>query len=396
MSTTRILAAFAAAAGCAAQPNGGVWGTVGTWDLVLPVPDSAGNLNLPQQAYQHAAMVPGSLLMLSNVTTAGQPQLPGSLDLYKFNIVTQQWSNPFDFVPPTPTPVQIPFVFVYGGLACVADEAAPNLIYCVDQSISGVGVPWMAPAVSGAPLGRIGLRFLVWGSTLYFFGGFNPLSSPVTQSNDLWALDLTAAITKGAAVWASVSPAPDATGYVPGYPMARIGYSITPYDIGAVMFGGASIPTNSTGNPLDCLFWRGPTAPPQCTYMWHVWALLPGYAAANGQVPAASWVALNNGGSGLQPDGRVLHTAGKMGAGPLAIGALGERCLLTPHPFPTPSSPPPPPLFSLSFQATSSTCSEASRAPAPCRTCGLLISRVSHGPRASRWAPRRRSTAAGA
>ena len=167
------LAALAAAPRAAAQPgnnpnggsNGGlVWGTFGSWELVLPMPDANGNTNMPQQAYQHAAFVPGSLLMMSNITSPGQPTLPGSLDLFKFNPITSTWSNPFDFIPQTPTPIAIPFLFVYGGLACVIDEAAPVLLYCLDQSIAGIGTPWTPVVVTGAPLGRIAQRFLVWGS----------------------------------------------------------------------------------------------------------------------------------------------------------------------------------------------------------------------------------------
>ena len=158
----------------------------------------------------------------------------------------------FDFVPASPTPLQIPFLFTYGGLACVVDEAAPTVMYCIDQSIAGIGTPWMSFSVTGAPLGRIACRFLVWGSTLYMFGGFNPTQTPVTQSNDLWSLDITGAVRTGAAVWARASPASDATGNVVGYPMPRIGFSWTPYQIGAIMYGGLSRPNNATGNPFDC------------------------------------------------------------------------------------------------------------------------------------------------
>ena len=50
------------------------------------------------------------------------------------------------------------------GLACVIDEAAPVLLSCLDQSLNGIGVPWQQISVTGAPLGRIAQRFLVWGS----------------------------------------------------------------------------------------------------------------------------------------------------------------------------------------------------------------------------------------
>jgi hypothetical protein len=146
------------------------------------------------------------------------------------------------------------------------------------------------------------------------FGGFNPTQTPVTQANDLWALDLTAAIRGGAATWGVVSPPSDATGNVPGYPMPRIGYSWTPYSVGAMMFGGLSRPQNATGNPFDCIFVpRGQQPRSDCAWLSHVWALLPGYATATGVIPAAAWVMLNPGGDGRAPAGRVLHTAGNMG-----------------------------------------------------------------------------------
>ena len=231
----------------------------------------------------------------------------------------------FDFVPASPTPLQIPFLFTYGGLACVVDEAAPTVLYCIDQSINGIGTPWMSFSVTGAPLGRIACRFLVWGSTLYMFGGFNPLPQPVTQSNDLWALDITGAVKTGAATWSQASPQADATGNVVGYPMPRIGFSWTPYEIGAIMFGGLSRPNNATGNPFDCIFIpRGQQPRGDCAFFQHVWALLPGFASASGVIPPTAWVMLNPGGDGRAPAGRVLHTAGQMGNQLYVFGGLTQ------------------------------------------------------------------------
>ena len=231
----------------------------------------------------------------------------------------------FDFVPASPTPLQIPFLFTYGGLACVVDEAAPTVLYCIDQSINGIGTPWMSFSVTGAPLGRIACRFLVWGSTLYMFGGFNPLQTPVTQSNDLWALDITGAVKTGAATWAQASPPADVTGNVVGYPMPRIGHSWTPYDIGAIMFGGLSRPNNATGNPFDCIFVpRGQQPRGDCAFFSHVWAFLPGFASASGVIPPTAWVMLNPGGDGRAPAGRVLHTAGRIGNQLYVFGGLTQ------------------------------------------------------------------------
>ena len=163
----RAAAALSVVVSAAAQ-SGFVWGTSGSWQQIVPTPDASGNVAQPAVAYQHAAFVPGTLLLTGNTTAV----TPGSMDLYKYNIVMNTWSAPFDFVP-NPA-VQIPFLFTYGGLAVIADEAQPNVMNMIDQSMpSGA---WTKISVANAPLGRVAMRFVVWGSQLYFFGGVNLLN----------------------------------------------------------------------------------------------------------------------------------------------------------------------------------------------------------------------------
>jgi hypothetical protein len=238
---------------CLAQ----VWGTSGSWDIVLPVPDSTGNLNQPQQAYWNGAFVSGTLLLTSNSTLPGYQ--PGSLDLYKFNIVTQSWVAPYEFVP---NALQEPFIFSYGGFAVVIDEANPTLMYSIDTN-AAPNSKWTAITVTVTPptdstfQGRLGQRFLVWGSSLYMFGGYTPAISPnpPVQYNDLWVLGISQAILNpsGGATWTKVSPAADPnSGLVASYPPPRIGYTWTPYQVGAIMFGGLS--TSKQGDDVFSCF----------------------------------------------------------------------------------------------------------------------------------------------
>jgi hypothetical protein len=293
-----------------------VWGTQGTWEMVLPVPDSNGNLNSPNQAFWNAGFVAGNLLISANSTTS---QL--GLDLYKFNIVTQTWSSPYIFTPGGNSPlVQEPFVFAYGGFAIIIDESNPTVMYFIDSNAAS-NSSWTPITVVGNPLllNRLGQRFLVWGSQLYMFGGYVPSSSPTTPSvqyNDLWVTGLSQAILGNGAAWALVSPPADSTtGLVPGYPPPRIGYTWTPYQVGAIMFGGLS--TSKQGDDVFSCF-RQVTPNPDCFFHENVWGLLPGYVNVNvvpNQMPTTAWVRLgyagNNGGP--TPTGRAFHSAGQMG-----------------------------------------------------------------------------------
>ena len=326
----RAAAALAGVASAAAQQSGFVWGTSGSWQQIVPTPDASGNVAQPAVAYQHAAFVPGTLLLTGNTTAV----TPGSMDLYKYNIVMNTWSAPFDFVP-NPA-VQIPFLFTYGGLAVIADEAQPNVMNMIDQSMpSGA---WTKISVANAPLGRVAMRFVVWGSQLYFFGGVNLLNGNAV-SNDLWSLDLTTSVTNptGSNAWAQISPQADpTTGIIAGYPFPRVAYSFTAYQVGAVMYGGISSPAG-TDPFATCIFNPSPTPNPGCFFHQNVWALLPGQfvppSAAlgpnypSGQMPPSAWVRLGENGvsPGAVPDGRALHTAGAMGDNLFVYGGITAK-----------------------------------------------------------------------
>ena len=278
-ASTTILSVALALRAASAQ----VWGTQGAWQQVLPSPLSTP----PNLALQHAAFVPGMLLVMGNATSPAGTQ--SDLDVYKFNIATRTWTAPYDFV--SAVGMQAPFLVAYGGLAVAVDELQPNVLAVIDtQAPDNSG--WARIQVQGAPIGRVAQRFLLWGSSLFMFGGFNPTNVPKTQSNDLFVLDLSTAVTQPTALntWLPVSPAVDpATGFVAGYPPARVSYSWTPFEIGSFLYGGISYGAVG-GDPFQqCLFVPN-NAPqdPNCHWHENIWGLLPSYTA-NGLVPATAW-----------------------------------------------------------------------------------------------------------
>ena len=298
----RSIAFFAALAVRASAQD---WGTVGSWELVAPVPTAPGApIAAPTRAYHHATSLPGFLVMAGNDTTA--PGGAGAPDVYLFNIAASQWTAPFSYI--SATPLRQPFIFSNGGYLVAVDEGAPNTLYTIDASLpSGA---WAPTVVSAAPVGRFAQRFLSWGSSIFMFGGYD--TAALVTTNDLWALDLNAALAGQPASWLQVSP-PAVGGVVPGYPSPRVGYSIVSYQVGAVLFGGLS---NSApgGSPFDCI--RTPTAP-TCFFHSHVHVFLPGLgnAKAANQMPAGAWLELSPSGAngGPMPTGRVEHVAGAMG-----------------------------------------------------------------------------------
>lgn len=299
----RLLLSAASALSVCAQD----WGIAGAWQQVIPVPLSPGaNISSPPVAFSHAAVVPGFLLLAGN-TSDGNP------DLWLFNIVLQQWTNPFDFIPASS--LSVPFISSHGGVAIMVDELAPNTLRTIDTSLpSG---PWATVTTSGAPVNRIAQRFLDWGSTMYAFGGYDVQA--MTTFNDLYALDSTAALAGTPTPWVLVSP-PAVNGITPAYPPPRIGYTWTPFTVGAIMMGGLSL-TNpdgspASGDPFACV---RPNPPAGCLWHSHVWAFLPGAGQPKtaGGVPATAWIRLGQNGvkpgpAGV-PAGRVEHCAGNMG-----------------------------------------------------------------------------------
>jgi len=161
MSKSSFLAVAAAALASVARAQ--VWGTRGTWQQIIPSP---GGANAPNLALQHAAFVPGQILIMGNASTPTGGT--NDIDLYSFNIATNMWGAPYDYVP-QPT-VNIPFLFTFGGIALIVDESAPNFLAMIDSNApSNTG--WTRISCSGAPIGRVAQRFMVWGSSLYMFGG---------------------------------------------------------------------------------------------------------------------------------------------------------------------------------------------------------------------------------
>lgn len=318
------------------------WGTSGAWQRVTPVAGSPAGYPIglpPPQALHHAAYVPGYLLVPGNVTT--NPGFSSAFDLWMFNIANNTWVNPYQPVYVTPTAYTgafppLPFIFSHGGLAVVLNEQDPSILYYVDTANQQSTFPAFTQlSISTPPAlqGRVAQRFLNFGSTLYALGGWNPQTS--TFSNDLYALDLAAALSYQypnpnpggtAGTWIQVSPPANAAGVVPGYPFPRVAYSVTTLHVGAVMYGGVSR-TLAGASPFDCLIWQ-PTAPgatplsppTDCIFHHHVFHFLPGMgnpltSPYTPTMPAQAWFEGNSftGVNGLVPAPRALHTAGAMG-----------------------------------------------------------------------------------
>ena len=145
--------------------------------------------------------------------------------------------------------------------------------------------------------------------------------------NDLYVADIASASPSVPGSWQLISPAADpTTGAVAGYPSGRIGYTWTPFEIGAILFGGLSnnVADGGSGNPEDC-FVRPPTPmPASCFWHYHVHRFTPGSgrtdisncaSSAAGCMPASAWVNLAPGTvpGGAVPAGRMQHSAGAMG-----------------------------------------------------------------------------------
>jgi len=137
--------------------------------------------------------------------------------------------------------------------------------------------------------------------------------------NDLWGIDasLVAAATTGSPTpavplgWNLITP--DNT---PGVPPARVGYSLTTFGGGIVMYGGVSLlPTAPPGTLPDVCFTPS-TAAQFCHFHTNIWALIPGDIQANlNSLTGANWLRLAEVGAyaGPVPLGRFDMIAGAMG-----------------------------------------------------------------------------------
>ena len=232
----------------------------------------------------------------------------------------------------------------------MVNEQDPSVLYTLDvtapDSSSWVQLKTSGTGLNGL-LGRVGLRFVPFGSTLYAFGGYAPTPNPPNTNwpADLWGMDITSAIATGTGVWYPMSPDttdPTNAAAAVGYPGGRAGYSWTPFQVGAVMYGGVSR-TLAGGDPRECIRPTPPatTPPADCFWHQHVYGLLPGrgiplqilnsngfYPPGTCQVPVpscqcpkggcitgSSWLQMSLTGAdgGPVPAGRALHSAGSMG-----------------------------------------------------------------------------------
>ncbi len=248
------------------------------------------------------------------------PPLPGFAD-----VVANAWTQ----WPDLPIPITAPFSFTMGGLVLMFDELNVNTVVAIDSAnvlppLPGAG--WITLPISGGPpTPRVGQRFIAWGSTLYMFAGADVATA--VQHNDLWATDLTSLTARqGTSAWMQV-----ALDLTAGVPPARIGYTWTPFEVGAVMYGGVSIENTPGLNPYACFISSNANL---CHFHQNVWAFLPGNKGqpSPNSITGASWVQLAEVGAngGPVPAGRFEHTAGNLGdqlyifGGVTALGLSNE------------------------------------------------------------------------
>lgn len=305
----RLVAAALAAAAAAGQD----WGTVGAWEQViaLGVP--------PALAYRKPVTVSGAFVVITNNTASG------NMAASAYDWATNTWTTWPDMSSSSAQPSD-PYSFASGGTVCVIDETAVTTLNCIDSANTGVG--WAPVAVTGGPAAaRVGQRFLAFGSALYAFGGVD-LSSPApVYHNDVWAVDITAALAR-------VAPAPAWTQVTPdgaaGAPPPRVGYSLSESAGGLVMFGGVSVDSSPAAAPFICF---DPALAPRCTFHQHVWFLSPGLRGppAPGSLPGTAWTLLPSSGAygGPLPPGRFDHTAGVSGDQLFVFGGTGAAGTLT-------------------------------------------------------------------
>ena len=276
------------------------WGTVGAWELVSSATPPPGFvLRKPMQSA-------GCFIVMTNDTVTG------AMGASQFDVIANAWSA-FPPLPPTLV-LQDPYmVGDVAGLVVAIDELAPANVAVLDAS--NVALGWQPITLGNAfPGQRFGQRFAQWGSLLYSFAGVE-VATGVTH-NDVWAVDLGQWLTRpqsDPAGWVQVA-ADGTTGVPPG----RVGYSITNFAVGMVIYGGVSLlPPNARGYLPDVCF--DPTQSSLCDYHDSVWAFVPGNKLSTpgpGAITAASFLHLNQGvvSGGVTPAGRFDHTAGAMGA----------------------------------------------------------------------------------
>jgi hypothetical protein len=279
------------------------WGLSGSWDLVIP---SSGS---PPTgfAWHHPIAIAGTALFAANNSLTGYPTA------FVFDVATSSWSQLPDNTIAGSSIRAGPFMFAVGGIAVLLTEENPNTFYTIDTA-NPYQNGWQAiNATVGAPAGRIGMRFFNWGGLVYFFGGVD--STTGAMHNDFWGMDVSAVLTTAApAAWEQIQA--DGT---PGMPTARIGYTVTPFNVITLLFGGvAPSPSAPVGfNPYACGQNVNVVAG-YCIFYQEVYGVLPGNQPPRGQppsVPVTRWTQLPLVGAngGPVPTGRFEHAAGYLG-----------------------------------------------------------------------------------
>jgi hypothetical protein len=275
----------ASLAGLAAAQD---WGTTGSWSQIQPSGATAG----PSQFISHnPATIQGQVIFIGMSST-------GANTSWSYDIIANSWTS----FPNLPVTINYGFTFSTGGDLIVVDETNPNSLFVSDSANPNGG--WITTSFgTSGPEGRIGNRFMPWGSILYMFGG---LDSTLIH-NDIWAVDLQSALGNPTVQkqWVRVT----ADG-VNGVPDARIAYSWTAFGAHTIIMGGVTPPVG--GDPFACIQ-PGNT----CIFHRHVWSFAPGNRGLPGpdSVTGTAFLMLADAGAygGPVPSGRFLHAAGATG-----------------------------------------------------------------------------------
>ena len=293
-----------AAVGAGAQSD---WGTTGSWHVVVPTTPQAG----PPAVANHPIGVAGTLAWL------GPNPATGANRTYAFDVATSSWST----WPDLPGPVGPVYMQASGGAVLTFDERTPNSIYAID---SANPTAYSTITTTGSPTRRYGQRIIDWGGVIYSFGGFDM----VQNHNDLWALDVLAAITSASGSVAWVQVMPDSA--LLNLPSPRVGGTFTAFNIVTILYGGADLmPTAPAGSdPFATCTSSDPAQRAFCLYHEHAWGFLPGNRKpVTGGVQATQWFVMQA--QGAMPPGRFLQAAGYCGDQLFVFGGIGSAGVLS-------------------------------------------------------------------
>ena len=281
----------------------GVWGLEGgAWERLSSPLDRPP----PSLAYRGATHVAGSIIVTNNASLD-----IGGMGATMYDVANARW----EAWPDLPIAMADPAMFEVGGQVFVVDETNLLSMCFIDANgaRSTVGWPWTVPTILDAPPPtRYGMRFAVWGTIVYTFGGVDNTTG--VAHNDLWALPAGTVVTGFSLPYASWAQA--AGDGMPGFPPGRVGYSFTAFGTAIVLFGGVSVlPSAPPGTLPDVCF--DPTqAAAHCDFHSHVWVFTPGNPGPPGElkVTGDQWRRLGGGGApggaGPAPTGRFDHISG--------------------------------------------------------------------------------------